>query len=215
MPLLKKIECEEGWGGIWQITETFDQLCGMIPCGECYRRQALRFASERRRVEFVAVRLLIFMLNGQDMPVEYMPSGRPFFRDDRGLFLSISHTSGYAAVMLSRHYATGIDIEAVSERILKLKERLTGPDERAETLYELLLHWSAKESAFKILDVPGIDFRAHLRVSGLECPAAEGETETAGHFFLYYNLTDGNAGRFPVHYETTDRFVLTYTFHKS
>ena len=37
MPLFRKINCEKGWGGIWKITETFDELCDMLPHSACYR----------------------------------------------------------------------------------------------------------------------------------------------------------------------------------
>lgn len=56
MPLFRKINCEKGWGGIWKITETFDELCDMLPHSACYREHAFHFAAERRRLEYVAVR---------------------------------------------------------------------------------------------------------------------------------------------------------------
>ena len=213
MPLFRKINCEKGWGGIWKITETFDELCDMLPHSACYREHAFHFAAERRRLEYVAVRLLIFTLTGEELQVEYLPSGRPFLRDRR-LQLSISHTFGYAAVLFSEEYEAGLDIEVFSEIIVKLKERLIGPEEAAETTYEILLHWSAKEAVFKILDEEGIDFRKNLTVQNLSCPAMPDHTEAKGDFSLYYHLSDGKTGTFPVHYETTADFVLTYAFRK-
>ena len=211
MPLFREINCGQGWGGIWKITETFDELCDMLPHSAYYREHASRFAAERRRLEYVAVRLLIFTLTGEELQVEYLPSGRPFFR---GRKLSISHTFGYAAGLFSEEYEAGLDIEVFSERIVKLKERLIGPEEAAETTYEILLHWSAKEAVFKILDEEGIDFRENLTVQNLSCPAMPDHTEAEGDFSLYYHLADGKTGTFPVHYETTADFVLTYAFRK-
>ena len=191
MPLFREINCGQGWGGIWKITETFDELCDMLPHSAYYREHASRF----------------------ELQVEYLPSGRPFFRG-RKLQLSISHTFGYAAVLFSEEYEAGLDIEVFSERIVKLKERLIGPEEAAETTYEILLHWSAKEPVFKILDEEGIDFRENLTVQNLSCPAMPDHTEAKGDFSLYYHLSDGKTGTFPVHYETTADFVLTYAFRK-
>ena len=74
MPLFRKINCEKGWGGIWKITETFDELCDMLPHSACYREHAFHFAAERRRLEYVAVRLLIFTLTGEELQVEYLPA---------------------------------------------------------------------------------------------------------------------------------------------
>lgn len=213
MPLYRKIECKEGWGGIWKIAETFDELCGMLPHGEQHRNRALHYASERRRLEYMAVRVLIYTLTEEHLHIDYLSSGRPFFRDKK-LQLSISHTSGYAAVLFSETYETGIDIEVFSERVLRLKERLIGPAEKAESTYEILLHWSAKETAFKILDEEGIDFRAHLTVEDMDCCNSMDSPVSKGIFSLRYHLTDGKKGIFLIHYETASDFVLTYTFRK-
>ena len=213
MPFFQKIECGKGWGGIWKITESPDELCRMLPLGEYHRGQAARYASPKRRLEYLAVRMLVYALTGEELPISYRVSGRPFFAGCP-LQLSISHTSGYAAVMFSEEYETGIDIEAFSDRIVRLKERLIGPDEKADTTYEMLLHWSAKEAVFKILDEDGIDFRTDMTVEGLHCPASAVRPDGEGDFSLFYHLQDGKAGMFPVHYETSADFVLTYVFRR-
>ena len=213
MPFFQKIECGKGWGGIWQITESPDELCRMLPLGEYHRGQAARYASPKRRLEYLAVRMLVYALTGEELPISYRVSGRPFFAGCP-LQLSISHTSGYAAVLFSEEYETGIDIEAFSDRIVRLKERLIGPDEKADTTYEMLLHWSAKEAVFKILDEDGIDFRTDMTVEGLHCPASAVRPDGEGDFSLFYHLQDGKAGMFPVHYETSADFVLTYVFRR-
>ena len=213
MPFFQKIECGKGGGGIWKITESPDELCRMLPLGEYHRGQAARYASPKRRLEYLAVRMLVYALTGEELPISYRVSGRPFFAGCP-LQLSISHTSGYAAVLFSEEYETGIDIEAFSDRIVRLKERLIGPDEKADTTYEMLLHWSAKEAVFKILDEDGIDFRTDMTVEGLHCPASAVRPDGEGDFSLFYHLQDGKAGMFPVHYETSADFVLTYVFRR-
>ena len=214
MPFFRKIEDEKGWGGIWKITETVESLCRMLPNGETYRAHAYRrFMAERRRLEYVSVRALVYLLLGEEKQICYSPTGHPYFSDGC-LQLSISHTPGYASVLFSKDYEVGVDSEAVSERILRLKERLIGPEERAESVYDILLHWSSKEAAFKILDQEGIDFRRNLTVSGLACAASRDHAEADGDFRLAYHLSGGETGVFPIHYETTSDFVLTYTFRK-
>lgn len=213
MPFFQKIECGNAWGGIWQITESFDELCDRLPDGAGHKAYAMRrFAAERRKLEYAAVRMLIYVLTGKDKTVDYLLSGHPFFSDG-SMRISISHTPGYAAVLLSRIEEVGIDIEAYSGRVLRLKDRLIGADEKADSLYEILLHWSAKETAFKILDEQGIDFRTHLQVKGMNCPANEIRPESGGDFSLSYHLSDGKAGVFHIHYRTTADFVLTYALH--
>jgi 4'-phosphopantetheinyl transferase len=66
----------------------------------------------------------------------------------------------------------------------------------------LLLHWSAKETVYKILDIPGTDFRKHLFVRPFSV-AEEGVIETeefvTGHNYLYV-----------LSYRISDDYVLTW-----
>lgn len=211
MPFYREIKTEEGWGGIWKVTETLNELCDELPHGEAYWIYVHKhFSSEKRQMEYVAVRLLIFYLLGEERQVAYYPSGKPYL-SDHSMHLSISHTQGYVAVLFSQDNEVGLDIEMVSERVLRLKDRLLGMEEKAENTYEILLHWSSKETAFKILDEEGIDFRAHLQVTGLSCPLVE-QPDTQGSFNLNYSLQSQKSGSFLVHYMTTTDFVLTYAF---
>lgn len=210
MPFFQKIECGKAWGGIWKITESFDELCSRLPNGANHKAYAeRRFAAKCRRLEYAAVRLLIYTLTGEDKAVGYLQSGHPFFTDG-SMRVSISHTTGYAAVLLSPVDEVGVDIETYSERILRLKDRLMGNSEKGDSVYEILLHWSAKETAFKILDEEGIDFRSHMMVTGMDCPADVVHPDSGGDFSLFYHLADGKTGCLHIHYRTTADFVLTY-----
>lgn len=211
MPFFREISMPGCRGGIWKITESWEDLCRMLPRATYHNAYVLEhFKSEKRRLEYAAVRMLLFTLLDEDREVLYHLSGRPYYA---GNFqhLSISHTSGYAAVLLSFQHGTGIDIEACSPRVLRLKDRIVGRNEQAVTMYDVLLHWSAKETVFKLLDKDGIDFTEHLAVSGLSCPAGDDCPDSDGSFFLSYQLSDGSVGRFRICYLTSHDFVLTYT----
>lgn len=209
MPFFREISGDGFRGGIWKITEPWEELCCLLPRKEHHRAFILQhFRLEKRRLEYAAVRALLFALTGEDREVLYHPSGRPYF-DGSPCHLSISHTAGYAAVLLSREGRAGIDIEACSPRVLRLREHIIGAEEHAEGVFALLLHWSAKETAFKLLDEEGIDFAEHLTVRNLSCAADEQSSDTQGLFDLSYRLSDGRSGSFRIRYLTTHDFVLT------
>lgn len=209
MPFFHEISVDGFRGGIWKITESWEELCSRLPRGEYHHAHVLQhFKIEKRRLEYAAVRTLLFALTGEDREVLYHPSGRPYF-DGSPYRLSISHTAGYAAVLLSAHGRPGIDIEACSSRVLRLREHIIGMDEHAEGMFALLLHWSAKETAFKLLDEEGIDFTRHLTVRHFCCAADEQSPDSQGSFDLSYSLSDGRNGTFCIRYLTTLDFVLT------
>lgn len=92
-------------------------------------------------------------LTGGSALIAYHPNGAPYLSGS-SLHISISHTKGYAAVLLQDHPAAGIDIEYRSERVSRIRSRFMNPEEEAgiDKEYEtehLLLHWCAKETLLK------------------------------------------------------------------
>ena len=72
--------------------------------------------------------------------------------------ISISHTRGYAALILSDDSEIGIDIEYRSDRVERIASRFIRPDEKAETTDEKLLLWSAKEAVYKLFSEDNLLF---------------------------------------------------------
>ena len=72
--------------------------------------------------------------------------------------ISISHTRGYAALILSDDSEVGIDIEYRSDRVERIASRFIRPDEKAETTDEKLLLWSAKEAVYKLFSEDNLMF---------------------------------------------------------
>ena len=212
MPLFREIQTPEARIGIWKVTETADELFALHPKGACLKQEAeTKFNSTKRIYEFAATRLLLHTL-GCEHSVVYHPSGRPFLlgSDEQ---ISISHTKGYVAVMWSSRHEVGLDIEAYSERILRLKSRIVSPQEQAETAYDVLLHWSAKESVFKIMGVESVDFLQHLMVIGWFNPEKT-EAPLLSHHFQMQVSHPLHSHIYTVHYWLHDDFVLTHTVRK-
>lgn len=207
MPLAYRLDCPNAFGGVWKIEETVDELSATIPQVKADAENACRlFASAKRQLEYVAVRALVYTLLRRYPAICYKESGKPYLAD-RSLFLSVSHTAGYAAVLFSEKYEVGIDIERVSERVMNIRQRFLASDEKPETLYPILLHWSAKETVFKIIDEENIEFSRHFHVSGLEEGCFEQKKEETGQFRLTCQKTDQ---QFKIYYKTTADHVLTY-----
>ena len=192
--------------GVWKVEESHEYLRSMFQDFSIYEEGYARFTSDKRKVEWLAVRALLKELCGEEKSVSYYPSGKPYLTDGSAR-ISFSHTQGYVAVAVHPCKEVAVDIEQYGTRVKRVAHKFIRGDEQipAEPLQEiqaLLLHWSAKETLYKLLDKEGVDFIRHLQVFPFEL-VEEGE------FVAGEPLTEQNEC-FPVHYHTHPHYVLTY-----
>lgn len=209
MPLYKAFDSNNYRCGIWKTTETLDQLLAILPAeGSSYKDQLNAFRSDSRKIEWLAVRVLLYTLTGEPLEIQYHPNGKPYVD---GLYLSISHTKGYVAVITSRSHTVGVDIEKTGERVHRIAHKFTRddehlPDDPAQQTNALLLIWSAKEVMFKCMNEEGVDFREHLRVAlhGMsDLPITGKEYRTP------------RQQEYSIHYMLHPDFVMTWTIEES
>lgn len=167
MPLFATYESPRR--AIWQITESSEELFACFTEKEKILPALEKIKTEKRRTEWLAVRLLLKELLGEEAVIAYHPNGAPFL-PDHPFSISISHTNGYAAVLLQKDKPAGIDIEYRSDRIHKIRERFLSEAENAtidptHTSEHLLIYWCAKETLFKLIPEEEIDFREHLHIA--------------------------------------------------
>lgn len=195
--------------GIWKVTESLEELLALLPDrGAIYSDDLAAFTSDSRKTEWLAVRVLVYSLIGEIIPICYQPNGKPYFAVGSA-HLSISHTKGYVAVILSSAYEVGIDIEKVSERIHKVAHKFVREDEnphREEGQYThaLLLIWSAKETLFKCMNQEAVDFRKHLYV---DVPLMQASQFTAREFRTAHKRS------YLIHFILHPDFVMTWTMY--
>lgn len=178
MSLFKSWKSDGAVFAIWKVEETGGELRAMLGDSLPYDAELSALRAESRRTEYLAVRVLLKALCGEEKQVGHFPSGKPFLTD-QSYRLSISHTRGYVAVALHPSAEVGVDIEQVADRVLRIAgrfmcaEELDGEteavkgfagDSRTSTLYYMLLHWSAKETLYKLMGEEEVDFREHLRI---------------------------------------------------
>lgn len=182
---------------IWKIEETKDELLALLQ-SKADLSGILSIRSESRILEMLAARILLKELLGEEKPVSYYPSGKPYFADD-SFHISISHSRKYVAVVLDRTKHIAVDIEQISDKIRKVEKRVISDSEYIDPdneLIHLLLHWSAKEAMFKYIDREGVNFIDHLHVlkfipqkTGL-FKSSESKTNNNYHFDAYYEANN-------------------------
>lgn len=202
---------------VWHVTEEYEELLSMLPDADSVQNEAeQQFSSEFRRVEWTAVRVLLYTVLDRQVHISYNEQGAPLLPDYEGLHISISHTKGYVAIALSETAVVGIDVEQIERldtsnqfndkekvpRVEKVRSRFMRNDEYAETIVGMLLHWSAKETVFKVLGREGVDFQDEMKVQPFD------ETQYEGDFQLEDLKEDDT---YIIFYKVFDDFVLTYT----
>lgn len=182
---------------VWHVTESLEQLIGLIPNGDAtYKEAGNRFKSETRIKEWIAVRVLLYHLMGKNVKIAYKDNGAPYLKDCNK-DISISHTTGYVCIALSETHRVGIDIERVANKVERVKDRFINECEPGDTLTKMLLIWSAKESMYKLLQIEGLDFKKDLRVKELE-------DSDYGEFFILHEGID-----YKISFQANEHFVLT------
>lgn len=201
----------EGGGlAIWHITESAEELRALLATDK-YDAQLAEKRCEARRAEWLAVRLLLSQVLGEDKMIAYHPSGRPYLTDG-SWHISVSHTQGYAAIAYHRNRRVGVDIEYISSRVERIASRFTRSEEEEfikihdahERMMYHLINWSAKETLYKLEDnSEAADFRKVFAIS----PYALSEQ---GGMSVAIML--GKEHEEKVHYTVHDDFVCTWTF---
>ena len=210
MPIFKQWNEGGAQWGIWQVTESAEELRSRLSVESCDDAVLQGLRAPSRKLEYLAVRVLLKEMLGGEYRIDHHPSGKPFLPDS-SLSITISHTNGYVAIGLHPSREVGIDIEYVAERVRKVTSRFVRADElpglQQHTpqvqLYELLLVWSAKESLYKVLNQQDVDFQEHLRIAPFDFHPAGGE-------FAAYEYRTKNGMVYGMHYLTHPDFVCTY-----
>ena len=137
--------------GLWHLTESPQDFA--LPQRSAIVKQ---YRSITRQAEKLATYALLAAMTGDDdLLVCHEPSGRPRLE---GWHISISHTRGYVAVILSRDTRVAVDIEYVANRVNKVASKFIRPDEQANSTLTRLLHWSAKETVYKYFSEQKLTF---------------------------------------------------------
>lgn len=192
--------------GIWEITETRKQLLEMLSVEnqKKAKKNLSAITSRKRQLEWLSTRVVLQILTNDNKTVKHTSQGQPYLSDN-SYQISISHSKDYAVVLLHKHKRVGVDIENISNRVLRIEDRFVSEDEYIDSnnrVLHLILHWCAKETLYKVMDSTEIIFKEHLRISPFEIDE-KGIIEAS-------ELFTSKKERFAIYYEVHKEFVLTW-----
>lgn len=123
--------------------------------------------SAKRDIETQGKHYLISeLLDREAVEIIYDDKGKPHLAGDPR-HISLSHSHDKLAIIVNDHEPTGIDIELIRDKVLRIRHKFLSPPELAEAgddVEKLLVYWAAKESLYKIYGLKEVDFITHLFV---------------------------------------------------
>ena len=134
-----------------------------------------------KRKQYLSGRFLLQQLD-PIFPYEQLrvaTGGRPYLADSSAQF-SISHAGTYIAAILHPCNKVGVDVEQITDRAHRIREKFLAPVEEEilksflfspneeDVSHAYTLAWSVKETAFKALHQSGVDFIRDLPIQQID-----------------------------------------------
>ena len=173
---------------LWDITESFENLCKITNLTEEERDIVDSFRKVSRKKEILASRALLQSII-PDGHIHYINKNPQLTDLDKEI--SISHTDNKVMIQIKKGgELCGVDVQELSEKATRVKTKFLSPKEMEIvdlhplnnlTLSNLL--WSAKETAFKAFasvcqQIEVIEFKTQLLTDEIN----EEENQITGHF---------------------------------
>ena len=144
------------YAGVWEISESINELKALSD-----EVNFDQIKSENRKLEILAARALLKKMRGNSK-LNYNKYGAPIL--DNNKKISISHSKKLVAIIVSE-LKTGIDIEIISARVLKVKNKfLSNNDNTNESQEDLTIAWSTKECIFKWHQRGNLNFKDDILI---------------------------------------------------
>ena len=193
--------------GVWQITETEEELTRLSATPTDEMEEISFIKSESLRKQRLAVRALLNALFDEKVYLSHHDNGKPYL-ENNAVNISITHTEKYVAVILHEEDDCGIDIESLDRDFSAVEKKALSEDEIEDLEEEkrneqLAIYWCAKEAIFKLLSRYNVDFAEQIEIERFR-PRGEGELEAT---FIDKNEDEQE---FDLEYMTFDRHVLVW-----
>ena len=204
---LKKKLDNEAEIGVWQITETEEELLALSATPSDEMEEISFIRSESLRKQRLAVRALLNTLFDEKVYLSHHDNGKPYL-ENNPVNISITHTEKYVAVILHEEENVGIDIESLDRDFSAVEKKALSEDEIDDLEDEkrneqLAIYWCAKEAVFKLLSRYNVDFAEQIEIERFR-PRGEGELEAT------FTSKKDDEEEFDLEYITFDRHVLVW-----
>ena len=155
MALLLKKEENNNTILVWKISEPLEKLINLTS-----NTDFSHLKSDKRKKEFLACRILLNYFN-KNLKISYSENGSPNLSNHQ--YISISHSGDLVCIIISDQ-KIGIDIEKISDKSLRLKEKFVNPHHTKLNKEKSTLIWCVKEAIYKFHKIGNVDFIKDISV---------------------------------------------------
>jgi len=206
---LKKNIGESTIVGLWEITETVDDLFSKLRLNAEENKLFGDFRNDLRKLHWLSYRnLLKELLPPEEYShVIYDEFGKPYLQYNSH-HLSVSHAGKFSAAIINKNSSVGIDIEVTHPKIHKIVHKFLSekeaknisPENYTDSLY---VCWGAKEALYKLYGKRNLLFQENIF---LEPFVYSGNGIIKGAIKIK-NFKQ----KFNLHYEKIEDYMLVYT----
>ncbi|KLT64933.1 4'-phosphopantetheinyl transferase superfamily protein [Pedobacter sp. BMA] len=199
---------------IWKIEETEEELLAGLQLKQHELDIISSLNSGKRLLHWLSTRLLLRkMLNTDEyIDCQFDRDGKPYLVNF-DYHISLSHSYDYAAVMISKEHAVGVDIELIKHKIKTIKHKFLSDVELAQkqlgdNIEGLYVAWCAKEAIYKWHGKKGLEFKAHIHIKPFKL-------KNEGSLSAIVELPAGTRELDVNYFKTKDGYMLGYVANPS
>lgn len=155
--------------GLWEINSLpLKELIKTMILSEKDKLEIFSPGNEFRKKEILATKMLIQELLGKEAEIFYDKNGKPHLKNSAA-HISLSHSYQYVAAIIDQKNPTGIDIQKITPKIIRIKEKYLSQNELTflsgqQNIEKLHVLWGAKECIYKEHGEGNIIFSQHIHV---------------------------------------------------
>lgn len=192
---------------VWKIEETEAELLKQCAVPSSELEELNYISNPQRRIERLAVRVLLNNVLGEKVYLGHHDNGRPFLQNNVAN-ISITHTAAFAAIIYNPLLDVGIDMELLSRNFEAVEKKALSDEERdylsdKHRHTQLCLIWSAKEALYKRIGESGIDFSAQLFIEKFT-------PKSTGKLSALYTDFEGKETEFTLPYKIIENHSLVW-----
>ena len=136
--------------------------------------------SKRELEKAGTIYLLEKLFIGSKVNLKYTVTNKPYLFN-RTEHISISHSHDYLVIIVNEKENTGIDIELIRDKVLKLQGKFLNNTElifAGNNIEKLITLWAAKEALYKVYGLKELDFKTNLIIDNFSDDILVGKIET-------------------------------------